>query len=165
MNILEAIIQCLLVEGFDDKVIGKTTAEYTAALNKYMGDRNTELSSVDAFMQKHNVQPNTNMQRNKPRGGRHTRANNPTNFWGTDEAARDRSIAYGLQKRMGVEVQPVIGRGFDAAVNNFSQFLPSGAPRRDRDDDPKPMDPYEIVAAWKRVFGYIPSDSKWASFK
>lgn len=157
MNIFNAMIKCLLAEAS-----GKTRDEYETAALQHIASRGAEQDAIAAFMSTNKIQPNTSGKHAAKRSHASMPSNEKGKVGGDAEATRIRTLAYGLQHRMGVEIHPVDGRGFDAAVNEFSTFLTSGAPRRDQQtDEPKPLNPVSVVSAWKKYFGYIPKSSKW----
>jgi hypothetical protein len=155
MNLFEAMINCLLNEG-----VGKTRDEYNASVEQAATSRDTEMDAIAAFMQKNQLSTNdgglAHRRKSASSGGRSMGTATPWN-----KGRRARSWAEGVMQRMGVEVHPVEGRAFDAAITDFADKHYSGRPRLDREDNFKPLDEYAIVAAFKEYFRYIPDGSRW----
>lgn len=141
---------------------GKTREEYEDSARQQMTSRSSELSDIEAFMQRNQLKTNDGgtLGARGQRKTRRTSAREPMIAGGAAKK-RARSIAYAVQHRMGVEVHPVEGSGFDQAIDEWAQFTVSGAPRRNRDDEEIMLNPMDAVAAWKEYFRYIPEDSKW----
>ena len=174
-KLFEAMAKVLLAET-DDTIIGQSRDEYEDAMLKSLDQQKAEQDAIAAFMQKNKLKTNDGgvLGTSKRRGGGRKpriRGNNfsggstgPQSMGGDANSRRVRSLAYGLQGRLGVEVEKTTGRAFDAAVQDYSRFMKSGAPRVDRETgDFKPMDPLEIVYAYKQFYTKIPHDSQWAS--
>lgn len=142
--LLESIARYLIDEAY-------SRDDYEKAAQEQQASRTQELDAIAAFMKKHKTKtnaatslPSRGAPINRPAGG------------------RVRSLAYGLQARLGIEFHPYEGPAFDSAVEDYSRFTNTGAVRRDPEtDEPKPIPPEDIVAAWKEYFRYIPKASKW----